>query len=350
MKSPKLTRAGGSIAEPNALTKYSLLGSAAELEKHALELKPLLGSICLTGEATVIFGRYGRGKTLFVLFLLIEAIEAGRIPPGQVIYINADDSSAGLAQKARLFDDYGVHVLSPGHIGFRANMLLEKIRELVSSGKARGVFVILDTLKRFVDPMSKVATRAFTEVIREFVLAGGTVLALAHTNKKLGADGKPVPEGTADILNDFDCAYLLDEAGKLKTGEIAVVFTREKARGPTALQVSYAYDPDPELEYLERLCTIRKIEDEDEYFEPPFSEEEDDVVHSIEQCIRHGTTTKMAIARTTADALRHVSARAALNVLEKYTGEDPSRHRWNFTVREHGRMVYALLPRPSEGA
>ncbi len=176
MRQPTIRVPGIDPSPSNALTRYSLLGSAAELEKHALETKPLLGSICLTGEATVIYGRYGMGKTLFVIHLIIEAIRARRISAEKIIYINADDSSAGLAQKVRLFQDLGVHVVSPGHRGFQSVMLLDKMRELVATGAASGVFIALDTLKKFVDPMSKVATRAFTEVVREFVLAGGTRL------------------------------------------------------------------------------------------------------------------------------------------------------------------------------
>ena len=62
----------------------------------------------------------------------------------------------------------------------------------------------------------------------------------------------------------------------------------------------------------------------------------------------YGIVTKMDIIRNTAKAMR-TSRRAVLAVLERYTGDDPERHRWNFTVREHGRMVFAPLARPAEG-
>ena len=328
----------------NALTPHSLLGSAAELEKYALEQKPLLGSICLTGEATVYFGKYGRGKTLFLLYLLFLAIEEGRILPHNVFYINADDSGAGLALKVRLCQDYGIHILSPGHKAFSASMLRQKMRELIEADQARGVFIILDTLKKFFDPMEKKAAREFTEVVREFVLRGGTLLALAHINKNPGRDGKPVPEGTADVLNDFDCAYVIDDAGEIRTtAERVVEFTREKSRGSVALSAKFAYDPDPNLDYVQRLCSVRQLDDDDDFYMPPVSEEEVDIVLSIEMCIEHGTNTKMAIANAVAKGLRHVSGREALRVLEKYTGDDPSVHRWNYTVGERGAMVYTLL-------
>lgn len=188
MKSPILRASGN---RPNALTKYSLLGSAAELEKHALEQKPLLGSVCLTGEATVWYAKYGTGKTLIALHLIIEAIQDKRIDPALVIYINADDSSAGLAQKVRLLDDYGVHVLAQGHRGFRASTVAEKMAEMVEARTAKGHLIVFDTLKKFVDVMDKKATRAFNEVVRQFVMQGGTVLALAHTNKGRSGPSRP---------------------------------------------------------------------------------------------------------------------------------------------------------------
>jgi len=350
MKTPILRVPGRGL---NPLTKYSLLGSAAELEKHALEQKPLLGSICLTGEATVWYAKFGTGKTLLCLHLTIEAIQDGRIAAGDVFYINADDSSAGLAQKVKLLQDYGVNVLAPGHRGFRANMLVEKMKEMIDTGSANGVFLIFDTLKRYVDVMSKAAVAAFTEVIRQFVMKRGTVLALAHTNKRPGSDGKPIPEGTGDVLNDFDCGYLLDTVGEEKETHYPIVeFSRQKSRGPAASKAYYVYDPEAGLKYTERLASIREVSPEDDKFGDRFSfdnTEESDIIFGIEQCLEHGTVTKMDIIRTTAMATK-TSRRTALKVLENYTGDDPELHRWNFTVREHGRMVYApLVPASDAG-
>jgi hypothetical protein len=62
-------------------------------------------------------------------------------------------------------------------------------------------------------------------------------------------------------------------------------------------------------------------------------------------CLKHGTVTKMDVAGLAAKATGS-SRRAVLKVLEQYTGEDPELHRWNFTRKEHGRMVYTLLAPP----
>ncbi len=74
-----------------------------------------------------------------------------------------------------------------------------------------------------------------------------------------------MPEGTADVLSDFDCGYLLDIAGEDKaTGERAVEFTCVKSRGRAASNAYYVYDPDPSLSYTERLCSIREVDAKDD--------------------------------------------------------------------------------------
>lgn len=348
MKPPLLKLPSKSVSPTNPLVRFSLLGSAADLEKRALQQKPLLGNVCLIGEATVWYAKYNTGKTALLLHLVTEAIQDKRIEPENVIVVNADDSSFGLVEKVRLFEDLGAHMLAPGHKGFEVGMLVTTMEEMITADTARGVFIAIDTLKRFVDVMDKKATRSFTSAVRRFVSKGGTFLALAHTNKQTDKNGKPVPEGTADILSDFDCGYLLDIAGEDKrTGERAIEFTCVKSRGRAASKAYYVYDPDPELTYTERLCSIREVDSDGDEFGVRFAptNDETDIIEAIAMCINHGTVTKMEIASVAATPTGS-SRRAVLKVLEQYTGDDTKVHRWNFTRREHGRMVYTLLAPP----
>jgi hypothetical protein len=343
MKSPRLLVPAKGTTNP--LTKHSLLGSASKLREHAALQKPLLGRVCLSGQFTIWFGRFGRGKSLLFYFLLIEAIQDHRIQPASVFIINADDNSAGLADKAEITDDLGVNVLVPGYKEFSAAILLDLMLEVIERGAAQDTFVILDTLKKFVDVMDKKAIRAFNIVFRNFVMAGGTLLALAHTNKRTGADGKPVPEGAGDLSSDIDCSFILDQASKDGDEETVIKFTVEKNRGGgVAREEYYAFDPNPDLTYAERLASVRKIDPEDDRYAAMLDEtsDEDLVIANIETCFEHGIVTKMEIVRM-AGLASQVSRRVVLGILEKYTGDDPAAHRWNFTVREHGRKVYAPL-------
>ena len=346
MKSPRLRVPLKGPQINNALTKYSLLGSAAALQEMATEQKPLLDRLCLSGEATVWYGKYGTGKTLLCLHLVIEAIQDGRIAGHNVYYLNSDDSSSGLATKVKLMEDHGVHVLAQGHRGFRCSILTGIMQQMADDRSAAGVFVIVDTLKKFVDVMDKKANRAFNEVVRGFVMAGGTFLALAHTNKRLDNDGKPIPEGTSDVLNDFDCAYLLDVFGTDQvTGHQIVEFAIKKSRGSASARAYFTYDARGDVPYVERLCTVRPFDPDTQKYELRLSDDVDEakIVEAIELCLTHGTVTKMDVARTAAKSLQTVSRRAVLKVLETYTGSEPGVHLWNYEIQERGRMAYALL-------
>lgn len=134
---------------------YSLRGTAAEFEDRATDAVPLLGDICLSGQATILYAQPNSGKTLVTLHLLIEAVRAGRIEPDAAYYLNADDGSKGFADKLRIADTYGIHTLAPGFKGFKAAELLGLLRRSAAEDKARRRVVIIDMLKKFTSLMKK---------------------------------------------------------------------------------------------------------------------------------------------------------------------------------------------------
>ena len=166
-------------APPNLLEKFSLRGQSDEIERRAGEEISILGNLALKGQATVLYAAPNTGKTLITLSLLIEAIKAKRLDPGKLFYVNVDDTARGLADKARIADEYKFHMLADGYLGFKSGDLLGLVNDLVASDQADGVTIILDTLTKFVDLMSATESRNFTKVMRRFVLKGGTLIALA---------------------------------------------------------------------------------------------------------------------------------------------------------------------------
>jgi len=59
-------------------------------------------------------------------------------------------------------------------------------------------------------------------------------------------------------------------------------------------------------------------------------------------CISEGIDSKMLLARAISER-SGVSRVTALNLLERYTGDDPVLHRWQFNRGAHGRQEYSLL-------
>jgi hypothetical protein len=327
----------------NPLDKYSLKGQAAEIEKNTVEDRHVLGWVALQGQATGIFAAPNTGKTLIMLCLLIEAIKNRRLSPDLVYYLNMDDTSKGLLEKLRIAEEYGFHVLAEGYREFTAKEFLNIVVSLVENDQAKGVVIILDTLKKFVNVMDKSQVSYFTRIIRQFVVKGGTLISLAHTNKNPGANGKPVYGGTSDILDDYDCAYTL-AAVSHERGQKVVAFENIKRRGNVVETAAYHYSTDPGLSYHEILLSVEPVDD---FQLEPLKQAEviksDAVlIDAVISCINTGTNTKMLLAEAAAERAG-VSRRKALQIIEKYTGDSPSEHRWTFTVGARGAKVYVLL-------
>lgn len=331
------------------LAAYSLRDQLGELEKQLVEQKHVLGQLVLMGQATVLYAPPNTGKTLLVLHMVIDTIRKKVIDPSQLFYINMDDNSNGLVDKLRLAEEYGFHMLADGYQGFRASEFRQAMLDMVADDTAQGVIVVLDTLKKFINVMDKSKSSEFTKIIRRFVLKGGTVVTLSHTNKNLGADGRAVYSGTSDIVDDFDCAYILSTlAQQSDPTERVVEFTNIKRRGNVAQTAAYSYTLDTEVPYGELLMSVQEVNADQLMFVRQATEIQSDasLIESIEGCIRDGITTKMELAAAAAERAG-CSKRSAIKIVDKYTGNDYSIHRWNFTVRERGAKVFILLAPPS---
>lgn len=329
----------------NPLRKYSLTGKAAELELVAADEKPLLGELALLGQWTVLYGAPNTGKTLLTLALLIDAISLGRVNPATVYYVNVDDNLNGLTRKLRIAEEYRFHMLAEGHADFHAADMTGILRDLIEDGKAKGVVLILDTLKKFANLMDKAKIAAFNKVIRQFVMQGGTVIALAHTNKNRDAQGKPVYGGTSDVVDDADCAYLIDTLDASDAAQKVVNFECIKSRGNNAPKAFYRYSQEAKLSYEELLSSVEPVDATQLQVMQQETTLASDatLVRMVIECILEGINTKMNL-RDAVSKRAAVSKRVALQVIERYTGDDPKMHKWNFSVKDRGAKVYSIIP------
>jgi hypothetical protein len=324
----------------NPLDRFSLRGMSEKIAKEVMEAVFVLLGIALLGQLTALYAPPNTGKTLFTLYLLIQSIKEGRIVPAKIYYLNMDDTVNGLLEKLRIVEKYDFHMLSEGFNGFSANKFLATIKSLTESGDARGVIIILDTLKKFIDLMDKKACTEFAKVLRAFALKGGTVIGLAHTNKNADIDGNPIHAGTSDIREDFDCAYIMKiiEAEMDKT---VVEFKNIKKRGNVELLTAYSYSQEQGIPYDELMWSVERVDDGQ--IEPLKQQAElisdEEGIKVIEGCINEGINTKMDLAKAVAERA-NISRKSAIRFIEKYTGDDPSIHRWHFVVRDRGAKVY----------
>ena len=336
------------------LKQFSLNGQSDEMKKQMLEDKYILGRIAIYGQYTVFYASPNVGKTLLVLWMLIKAIQSGNINGPDVFYINADDDHKGLTYKVALAERYGFQMLAPSYNGFEATKFFQYIRSMINADSAKGKIIVLDTLKKFTDVMSKEKSSEFGKVMRSFVLQGGSVICLGHTNKHKALDGKSVYGGTSDIADDADCYYMLEEiqvSEKSKT----VRFENRKSRGDVDKTATFVYTNRKVTDYQELLNSVQTVSESEAEAIAQINAMNNrllvnqEFIRSIEAAINNGITLKTNLIKFVASDLC-VGANKVKRVLDQHTGTRYGKgDRWTFVTGDKNSQTYSLLS-PSSGS
>ena len=347
---PKGTHHQGQETALDRLHGFSITGNSVAMRKQMLDEVFVLRDLALLGQWTLLYAAPNTGKTLITLWLIAEALRDLKVDGHYVFYVNADDSFKGTVEKTELAERWGFHMVTPNQNGFISSEVPQMMLELAETGDAKGVVIILDTLKKFADLMHKRESSEFGKISREFISAGGTLICLAHTNKHRSADGKPIYSGTSDISDDCDCVYILDKLdGRMFEDEVAVEFINHKARGDVASSVSFSYSKKHGQSYAELIDSVKRIDDgkmEELRLSAEIThqlEEDENVITSVRTAINQAVTTKAAIVKFVADETGSSHAKVR-KILAQRTGTMYSLgHRWSVEVGAHNKSTYSIL-------
>lgn len=337
-----------SLTSEFVLNRFVLNGMSRELEAQMLDDVFVLGRLAILGQSTAIYAPPNAGKTLITLALIIESIKEGRIDGSQIYYINADDNYKGLVTKLKLAEEYGFQMIAPDHKEFKLERFTDHLTKSIKEKTALGVVVILDTVKKFTDIMNKRVVSDFGKVIRAFVQAGGTVIMLAHVNKHRDEEDKPIAAGTSDIIDDVDCAYILDTHSQ-GFGEYLSTFENRKARGDVAMRVSYRFSRHEGQEYRELLASVSEVSQEEvnqiakdaELFDS--REKNADLIEQIKAIIVGGAVQKTDII-TKAHKETRKSRDLIRKVLERHTGESQLMgYSWKVITGPNNAQIYSVF-------
>ena len=329
---------------------FSITGNSQFMRQQMLDDVFVLQDIAILGQWTTLYASPNTGKTLLTLWLLGEALRELKVDGHYVFYVNADDSFKGTVEKTELAEQSGFHMVTPNQDGFMSSHIPEMMGQLAETGEAKGVVIILDTLKKFTDLMHKRESSEFGRISREFISAGGTLICLAHTNKHRASDGKPIYGGTSDISDDCDCVYILDKLdGRMVEDEIAVEFVNEKNRGDVAERVSFSYSKKHGQSYADLIASVKRIDD-GKMEELRLSlevtrklQEDDDVIASVRIAINQAVTTKAAIVKFVADETGTSHAKVRKVLAERTGGMYSLGHRWSVEIGPHNKSSYSIL-------
>jgi hypothetical protein len=331
-----------------SLSGFSLSGQSKAMELKMLEDKYVLNKLAILGQATAIYAKPNTGKTLLVLWLLIQSINSKEINGKSVFYINADDDYKGLVFKTSLAEKYGFEMLSPGHNGFDSACLQGYMRQMIDDDTSRGAVIILDTLKKFTDLMNKKTGSEFMSRAREFVASGGTLIMLAHTNKNRDMNGRVIFGGTSDIVDDCDCVFILDEVSRTGTTK-QVLFENIKSRGVVANELGFSYSIEEGKHYQ---CRFDSVEMADKASTAQAKKDKvamdklaknKHAIDAITDAISQGFTLKAEIIKTACED-SGIGRRGIINVLNDFTGTDLNNGAlWRLAIGDKGAKSYHLL-------
>jgi hypothetical protein len=334
---------------PFCLSKFALNGRSDAMRERMLSDVYVIGKIAILGQTTVIYAPPNAGKTLITIALLIETIKNQTLPPENILYINADDNAKGLLQKLVLAEKHGFLMLAPGEMGYRLSQTQSYLLKMVKDNTAHGKVVVLDTAKKFTDIMDKKSSSDFGKVIRSFVMAGGSVIMLAHVNKHRDAEGHVIAAGTSDLTDDADCAYTVDVQSEGE-GRYMAIFENKKARGDVELSVAYRYSRLGGQDY-ESLVDSVELVSEQQLDVAKRAKEVGALLHANRELIETITEVIKAGYTNKTDLIKEAVSRSGLGrgavrkVLAQHTGLNiVDGHRWHYEVGEKNIHVYKMLP------
>ena len=206
------------------------------------------------GHVVIICAESNGGKTTIMAHAAAEMVKNGY----EVMYINADAAADQLKEYKGHATRSGYTLLSPDMSSEPVGAIVTYLNDIAASdSNLSNIVIILDTLKKFTDVMSKGSAKSFYSMCRTLSAKGATVICLAHTNKYKANDGMPVFEGVGDLRNDCDeLIYLIPV--KNDDGSMTVSTVIGKARASLE-KVSFRINADRSVEVLSQHVDTHAI-------------------------------------------------------------------------------------------
>ncbi len=251
------TEAGGYILRCSQASESTSKLALTEAHIERLEDEWIVfDNLIVYQHITVICAEPNGGKTTILNWVCGQISEIA-----EITYVNADCSGANL----KMYYDYAKqHGFQLVNFDMANTTPEEFIQSLLESPDLTRQIFILDTLKKFVDLMSKYSVKTFMKQLRQLCARGATFVLLAHTNKHKGADGLPQFEGVGDVKSDCDeLIYMLPQWND--DGSLTVSTYPDKVRCSRMTPVTFSISKDHEVsmtDYVDILSESRKNADQ----------------------------------------------------------------------------------------
>jgi phage/plasmid primase-like uncharacterized protein len=290
------------------LSSLSVTNRLDEMLANIKNEKFIIPGMALSGQTTLFVAKPNGGKTLFLMRFLSDLVAGGDVAPKKIIYVNADDNYTGTADKGAIALELDIIMIRPAECAVTPAKVLELLIEAAEQGDAGGLIIVLDTLKKFADMMSKTGLSTVFKMFRELNAKNATVILLGHANKYPDKEsGKLIHEGTADVINDVDCAYYMYNQSEKDDETQIVEFVNEKDRGDVKMRATYSYKKNAGMSYSDMMASITEVDGEDAQRLADEREKQDarkryeSVIMFMEDILKGGQLIQSAIVKARED-------------------------------------------------
>ena len=160
-------------------------------------------NLIIARHITIIIAKPGGGKTSFMVNCAAPAMAAAGY---KVFYVDVDSPPSDHKMMAAIAAKNKFFLVAPNtKKGKSITTYMETLQNYIEAGVDMTQYVfIFDTMKKFVDMMSKKDMKAFLSNMKRMTALGATIVLLGHANKHSDAAGLMIFEGTGDVMADCD--------------------------------------------------------------------------------------------------------------------------------------------------
>lgn len=282
----------------------------AELQETRLIWRRLIAH----GHVSVWSSPANGGKTTLARLAAAELAADG----WSVWYFQEDAGAGDIPALQRHAKENNYRMLTASFRGASPADQLVLLDELAHSGCDLAQFVLFfDTMKKYIDLMSKRGAREFFATMRTLTQRGATVVLLGHTNKHRTPDGQLVFEGVGDVRNDVDELIYIDATDKDSQGVRMLTMNPDKVRC-MAERCSFRLDTATmHVEVMDRIVDAAALR-----ARAAQMADDAEAIRAIRDALMDGGMKLAALARE-ASEMSGIRDGTIRRVIERYASQDP---------------------------
>ncbi len=255
------------------------------------------------------------GKTTIAKLAAAELAALGY----DVLFFQEDAAAGDLPALHAHATEHGYRMLNTTLTGACPADQLAVLSDLVDGGAdLSNTVMFFDTLKKYLDLMSKGGARAFFKLMRGLTIRGATIVLLGHTNKHRGIDGKLIFEGVGDVRSDVDELLYVESVKDEGRREVTMTVQPDKVRA-VVKEATFRLD----LATMAARALPQVIDVQEQRRHAEQRKEDADLIEHVRAVLRanRGGMSKTALVEQTALA-SGAGQKAVRGVVGRYLGTD----------------------------